>query len=943
MAEAQTSGLLKQLASVAARELELESRLVLFGVQEVRKLESGLRTILPVLEDAERRQFTEEAVKLWLEKLKDLSYELDDVLDEWNTEMIRSEIEKEQPEIPHRYQKKVCSIFFTSCCFRRVHRLATRHDIAYKIKILNGMVDEIARLREGYGFTLVRDGVVERPRTFSFSDFNNIVGRDSYKDGLVSLLLDYCSQEEMNPYVIALVGEGGIGKTTLAQLAYNDRRLSGHFDLQIWIYVSAPFDLIQIANEIIQSAGGHYPSTTVLEELLHRMCDLIGRKKFFIVLDDLWIEDRNLWEPLRIALRYGAQGSKILVTTRKHGVAEMMASASIINVGLISDDDCWMLFKNIAFYDKDPEQVMQFVDLGRNLVSKCRGLPLAVKILGGLMRFKNSRTAWKQILNSNFWALEDLGSCIFAPLLLSYMELPSAMKRCFSYCAVFPKDSLPTRDELVRLWMAQGYLDSKANMEMERIGEEYFENLALRCFFDGSRISYPIMHGLVHDFAQFLMKNECFTILVDDDKELGAEFLGKSTRHLSLRFENQTQFLPPVYGAKTLRSLLAFGTGCSNNVLRDLFQHFPCVRALTLSFTSIQELPYEVEKLKHLRFLNLSHNNDMKRLPETICNLCNLQSLDVTLCRCLEKLPWGIGKLVNLRHLILEDTDLITSLPRGIGRLTSLRRLDNFVVVGANDSQGCKLGELRNLNFLEGGLTIKGLGKAVDLSEAQNAQLKNKIHLCSLCLEFIREDEGDEIARVDELVLNALEPNPHLESLKICGFQGMEFPNWISNFFGLKTLVLIGFSKVEHLPPLGKLPFLESLWIRYVSNVRRVRVEFLGVESIDTEHDGIMSSCVLFPNLKYLEFMSMSKWEEWHGIGRLSEEEHVTIMPRLQDLKILYCPRLEALPDFLYSISLKELMIDGAPILSQRCQRETGEDWAKISHIPIIIVDQVQL
>ena len=956
MAEALISGVLKQLVSAAAQELDLESRLVVFGDQEVRRLESRLRTIQAVLDDAERKQFNDEAVKGWLERLKDLSYELDDVLDEWNTEMIRSEIEKqevEQAEIPHRNLKKVCSIFFSSCCFRRIDRLFAKRGIALKIKKLNNALEDIGKETTGFGFesTLVTREI-ERPKTTFLIQPSDIIGFEDVKHQLLECLLGYSSQDEHTPHVISLVGIGGSGKTTLAQLAYNDHHVQAHFELRMWVCVSETFDQCRIAKQIIEEAASESPNVTDFTSLLRRICDLIEGKRFFIVLDDVWNEDESLWRPFRDAFGSGARGSKILVTTRNSRVARTMNSASMLNVGLISEEDCWMLFKKIAFSDKDPEQVMQFEGLARELVLKCRRLPLAVKILGGLMRFKNSRVEWKHILDSNLWELEDLERGLFAPLLSSYMELPSAMKRCFSYCAVFPKDFLFKRDELVRLWMAQGYLDSKANMAMERIGEEYFENLAARCFFDDrnvdvsdNRIPHCKMNGVVHDFAQLLMKNECFTILVDGDKDLGTEFLCNNTRHLSLRFENQTQFPTPVYGAKKLRSLLTFGTGCSNNVLHDLFLHFPCLRALTLSFTSFQELPYELENLKHLRFLNLSHNNDMNRLPETICNLCNLQSLDVTSCRCLEKLPRGMGKLVSLRHLFLENTDKITSFPKGIGRLKSLRRLDNFIVGGDDDSNGCKLGELKNFNYLEGDLTIKGLGNMVDVCEAQSAQLKKKIHLCHLCLEFRQEDEGDGRMETDIPVLNALEPNPQLESLQICGYQGTKmFPNWMMTLFRLKKLVLLSFSKLELFPPLGKLPFLESLWIHYVGNVRRVGVEFLGVESIDTEHDGIMSSCVLFPRLKSLEFRSMSEWEEWDGIGRLSEEEHgVTIMPRLQDLKILCCPKLKALPDFLHSISLKELTIKETPILSPRCQRETGEDWFKISHIPIIILDHGQM
>lgn len=948
MAEAQISGVLKQLVSLAARELQLESRLVLSGDREVRKLESKLRTIQAVLGDAERRQFNEQAVKLWLDNLKDTSYELDDVLDEWNTEMIRSEIEKEeveQAEIPHRDLKKVCSIFFSSCCFRRVDRLKIRHDIAFKkINLLNGVLDEITTMGENFKFVMTKGTKeIQRPKTNFFIQVSDVVGRDYHMEDLMHMLLGNSRQEEISPHVISLVGMGGIGKTTLARLAYNHDMVKDHFDLTMWVGVSDPFDPCQIAKEIIDCVGDQSPNAAELQILLSRICDLIGGKRFFIVLDDVWNEDYTLWEPFKQVFKYGAQGSTILVTTRKESTARMMKSASIISLELMSMENCWMLFRKIAFFEKDPEQFVQFEELGWKLLIRCKGLPIAVKILGGLMRLKNSRAEWKEVLDSSLWEFEDFQSGLWTPLLLSYIELPSAMKQCFSYCAVFPKDTLLKRDELVQLWMAQGYLDSKANVEMEieRLGEEYFENLAVRFFFsdweadvaDG-RILQCKMHGIVHDFAQFLMKEECFTIFDEHDQQLGTEFLCERTRHLSLRFENGAQFPTSVYRAKNLRSLLTLGTVCPNSVLLGLFQHFPYLRALNLSCTSIQELPHEVEKLIHLRYLNLSHNYVMKRLPETICNLCNLQYLDVTMCSCLEKLPGGMGKLISLRHLILKNADLITSLPKGIGRLIYLRRLDSFIIGGYDNIEGCRLGELKNLNHLEGDLTIKGLENVVDVYEAESAELKNKKYLRCLRLEF---GLGYGRREKDVMVLNALEPNIYMESLEICGFQGtLLSSSWMMSLVGLKSLVLRRFSKMEIFPPLGRLPFLESLVIHDAGRVRKVGTEFLAIDSEDKTDVAL----VLFPNLRSLIFVGMKEWEEWHGIGWLGDgEEFVVIMPRLQKLEIIYCPKLEALPDFLHMTPLLELTLHGNPFLGARYQRETGEDWPKISHVPNIIID----
>jgi hypothetical protein len=138
---------------------------------------------------------------------------------------------------------------------------------------------------------------------------------------------------------------------------------------------------------------------------------LIRGKKFFLVLDDVWTEDSTLWEPFRLTLKNGAQGSRILVTTRKSRVAEIMGSKtseSMINLEMLSEEDCWLVFSKIAFFDRDPNQCEQLEDLGRQIAKKCKGLPLAAKTLGSLMRFKRSREQWEMVLDSNLWELEDV-------------------------------------------------------------------------------------------------------------------------------------------------------------------------------------------------------------------------------------------------------------------------------------------------------------------------------------------------------------------------------------------------------------------------------------------------------------------------------------------------------------------------------------------------------
>ena len=215
---------------------------------------------------------------------------------------------------------------FPSFCFRRVKDLALRHEIGHKIKTLNETLDKIAKDRATYGFDLTKQHVVvEDIKTTSFVDVSNIIGRDNFRDDLLSNLLGKGSQEDRKPQVISSVGMGSIGKSTLAQLAYNDPEVQAHFQVRMWVCVSEPFDQCKIAIAICQELDSESPhNITELQSLLGKICDLIRRKKFLPVLDNVWTEDSSMWEPFKFALEYGAKGSKILVTTRKYRVAEMI-------------------------------------------------------------------------------------------------------------------------------------------------------------------------------------------------------------------------------------------------------------------------------------------------------------------------------------------------------------------------------------------------------------------------------------------------------------------------------------------------------------------------------------------------------------------------------------------------------------------------------------------
>ncbi|XP_044496550.1 putative disease resistance protein RGA1 [Mangifera indica] len=304
------------------------------------------------------------------------------------------------------------------------------------------------------------------------------------------------------------------------------------------------------------------------------------------------------------------------------------------------------------------------------------------------------------------------------------------------------------------------------------------------------------------------------------------------------------------------------------------------------------------------------------------------------------RLKWlRIEKLVNLRRLQFETFDrALLYMPKRVEKLTGLRRLSEFVIPGGgdHDNKACSFEGLENLNRLEGSLTVRGLGNLTDVSDGKLTNVfKNKEKLDRLHLEFYKSEEEERLGEDDELILKTLQLPPNLENLLISRYRGNTVPstNWMT-LTKLEVLTLRACSNCKHLHHLGNLPFLELLDLTAMSSVKKVDDDFWGVES---ETSSSSSLCVHFPKLTHFNFWDTREWEEWD----CKVEE---FMPCLAILSIVRCPKLKALPDgLLQRATLKQLDFSESPILTERYNKETGEDWPKISHIPYIEIDGISV
>ncbi|KAL5711427.1 hypothetical protein ACHQM5_021885 [Ranunculus cassubicifolius] len=911
MADALISIVLEQLTSLVQEDINL-----VVGVRkEVGRLTNTLESIRSVVSDAEEKQIKNKAVGIWLQDLKEIVYVADDVLDEWHTRLFISRKGGVGVNVEPDTRRKVLSyISFPRFCFKRV---IVYHDISQRIKKIRERLDLIALEKNQYHLEASQFQEEPRQPTSSLIDVSGIYGRGSDKEILLGKLVGDSSYQETPTQVISIVGMGGIGKTTLAKLLLKEEGVVAAFEKRMWVCVSEPFDPIGVAKAIIEEAKEDVQTMNQLEAVHQSLCKSLKGKRFILVLDDVWTENQEHWEPLKLALGGGAPGSRVIMTTRNIEVAKMMGSTYTHRLGQLSEDECWSLFRHIAFRERRDE-VEKFEEIGKKIAAKCKGVPLAIKALANLMCEKRTKMAWRSVLTSDIWEVAQMEKGFLPSLFLSYNVLPSNVKHCFMYCAIFPKNVIMEKDKLIKLWMAQGFLGSGGSRTLEVIGEDVFNNLVMRSFFqvfgsDGDNeveIRSCKMHDLIHDFAQFLTKRECLAIQETND----IEFDGSKVLHLTtMSIAN-----PIIYSATNLRTLLKINLQGSQELinLTKLFHQLARLRALDLSNNDIQNLPSDVERLLQLRYLDLS-GTKLLHLPEALCNLHNLQTLKLNWCMSLQKLPKGIGKLFNLRHLEIVGTDDLSYLPLGFGRLSFLRTLSKFIVGGG--SLGCKIGELKYLTHINGKLEIMGLGEVTETSEASEAELYKK-NLKDVILNFQSLEQVDSRRAHD--ILEILQPPEDLEILQIESYQGSQLPYWFTSNSvsdNVIKLVLSRCTQCTHLPALGKLASLEHLEI-IVSSVKHIGHEFYGFGGSSSSS----AQMVAFPKLRTLKFIAMTEWEEWE----LPFSKDITIMPCLSVLFLSYCSKLRSLPGLGQLKSLETLEIEELSSV-----KRVGLEFLGISHV----------
>ncbi|KAJ0717339.1 putative virus X resistance protein-like, coiled-coil [Helianthus annuus] len=806
---------------------------------ELKQLGSTLSQIQALLNDASHKEITDESVRVWLNSLQHLAYDIDDVLDDVATEAMHRELTPESEASTSMVRKLI-----PTCC----KKFSLSHRLSPKLDSITTKLQHLEKQNPG----LIVKGEKPKINTNRRNETSlleaDVVGRKGEREKLINKLLqDEASKQ--NFIIVPIVGMGGVGKTTLARILYNDTRVKDHFELMAWVCVSDEFDIFKISETIYQSVAKEHKHFKDINELQIALKEKLEGKRFLLVLDDVWSEKYEEWEKLVRPFHSGATGSRVIMTTRKQQLLKKIGFNHLDHLERLSHDDALSL---LALHALDVDNFDSHATLkpqAEGIVKKCGGLPLALKAIGRLMRAKTEEEEWNDVLNSEIWNLESADEIVPA-LRLSYHDLSADLKRLFAYCSLFPKDFLFEKEELVLLWVAEGYLnESVANKSPECLGHECFEKLLSRSFFQRAPGGEPffVMHDLMNDLATFVAGE--YFLRFDNQMEMTEEALAKY-RHMSFIREEYVAFqkFGAFEKARSLRTLLAVYVGVdqgrkkfylSSKILVDLLPQLPLLRVLSLRRFNINEVPDFIGTLKHLRYLNLSQTN-IKELPENVGNLYNLQTLIVFGCMSLTNLPKSFFKLKRLRHFDIRNTPLLKKLPLGIGELKSLQTLTRIIIGG---NSGFAITELKGLKDLQGEISIEGLNKVQSSMHAREANLSfkgiNKLEL--------KWDDGSASETLEKEVLNELKPrSDKLKKLEVECYEGMEFPNWVGDpsFNRLVHVSLRACRKCTSLPPLGRLPSLEIL-----------------------------------------RFEDMSSWEVWSTNSE-------AMFPCLRELQIKNCPNL---------------------------------------------------
>ncbi|KAJ4747993.1 Disease resistance protein RGA2 [Rhynchospora pubera] len=595
---------------------------------DLEKLRLTLPKVNALMDQAEWWRFVNADVATLFTELKGAKYDAEDLLDEFHYQELQKKIKGSEGSSQVGQVINWASSFVREAAFNFIKGVISGksnvvQDIQEKLELVAGNLRQTIELLDPKRPEIIKR-MSARRKTSSIVIESEVFGRDKEKEIVINILLQLengsvsrsddhgygCSslpnkrRKKENVSVLPIVGIGGLGKTTLAQLVYNDPRVKGYFQLKLWVCVRDQFDVNKILKMIVKSF------TKAKGELLHMVLKKkVLTKKFLLVLDDVWCEDRQDWQKLYSHMSRGVKGSMILVTTRSPVFARITGSENPILLKGLPEEPFWNFFKRCAFGSEEPEEYPYLINVAKKNVTKLQGSPLAAKSLGALLSTELDSEHWKNIMNSEMWQFDQGDNGIIPALLLSYQYLSVELRRCFSFCCMFPKDYGFDKNRMVAKWVAHGYISPQGDEMLEERGAKCFDELVSRSFFQlgPSNDGMYLIHDLMYDLVKFVSSDECFYIQASESQQK----VPGSIRHLSIE-RNLIEVIKSGKYSKLWSLQFPSPANHHSGELKSysnfLFSQLTHLRMLDLCNCGINELSDSLGNMKHLRYLDLSHN-----------------------------------------------------------------------------------------------------------------------------------------------------------------------------------------------------------------------------------------------------------------------------------------------------------------------------------------------
>nr|UBY07263.1 NBS-LRR disease resistance protein [Dasypyrum villosum] len=729
--------LLPKLADLLVGEFTLEKRVrkgIESLVRELTLMHAALRKVAKVPPDQ-----IDEGVKIWAENVKELSYQMEDIVD---TFTVHVEGGSEHANPKNRVKKLL----------RRTIKLFKKgkdlHSISGALDEVVGQAKQLAEQRQRYEF--IHDtgvGSSIDPRVMAlYKDVTELVGIEDTRDELINRLIGGDDDWLNLPLkTVSIVGFGGLGKTTLAKATYD--KIKVQFNCDAFVPVSQNPDVKKVFKNILYELDKYKYANIRNEEweerhLIDELMEFLNGKRYLIVIDDIW--SGEAWELIQCAFSKKSPGSRLITTTRNFSVSKACCSSEddIYRMEPLSDDVSRRLFCKRVFSHEEgcPQELLQ---VSEDILKKCGGIPLAIITIASLLANKHQIKAkhqWYALLSSIGHGLTEDRSLeqMKNILLFSYYDLPSYLKPCLLYLSIFPEDYTIMRDRLIWRWISEGLVYSeKQEISLYEIGNSYFNDLVNRNMIqpigvdDEGNVQGCRVHDMVLDLICSLSSEENFVTILDNTRRKMPHSQIK-VRRLSIR---NSKIDVDTSRMEHVRSLTVFTSDVLGKVL-DI-SSFQILRVLDLEGCDISDVGY-VGNLLHLRYLGLNDTH-VKNLPMEIGKLQFLLTLDLRGTK-IKVLPSSVVQLTRLMCLYVGDG---MKLPSGIGNMISLEVLDELALDDVDLDFVKELGHLTKLKVIR--LDCYGfdesLGKALEESISNMYKLESlDVYVSRGDINYLRED-----------------------------------------------------------------------------------------------------------------------------------------------------------------------------------------------------------